>query len=292
MTVSATPVVDLARNDRGTTPGATGTGPRRTDPRRRRASLSRLAYGLAGTLGILAIAELASRTGLIDPEFLPPVSTVLGRAVELGGDTAFLADVGSTLLAWGLALLVATVIAVPCGVALALSKLGYTASSPVINALRPIPGVALIPLAILVWGNGLGMKVGLTVFSIVWPILFNTMYGVHDVDPVAKETARSFGMRRLRLLRHVILPSAAPFILTGIRVAASVAFIVVVGTELFAGTRDGIGAFLLANTSGGGDLATTMAGAFWAGALGLIINVVLARIDHRFFRWTRRGVTD
>jgi NitT/TauT family transport system permease protein len=237
---------------------------------------------------ILLVAELVARSGVLGDD-LPAASTVLWRAAELGGDPAFLADVRATLLAWGVALALATVIAVPCGVVLALSRVGYAASSPVINALRPIPGVALIPLAILVWGNGLNMKVGLTVFSIVWPILFNTMYGVHDVDPVAKDSAKSFGMRGLRLLRHVVLPSAAPFILTGIRVAASVAFIVVVGTELFAGAQDGIGAFLLANTSGGGDLATTMAGAFWAGALGLIINLCLARLDHRFFRWTRRG---
>jgi NitT/TauT family transport system permease protein len=254
-----------------------------------RAKRMRIVLGVGGTLGILLIAELFTRSGILGEDSLPPVSTVLRRAVELGGDSAFLADVGATLLAWAVSLTVASIVAIPCGVALALSRLGYAASSSVINALRPVPGVALIPLAILVWGNGLGLKVGLTVFSIVWPILFNTMYGVHDVDPVAKETARSFGMRRLRLLRHVTLPSAAPFILTGIRVAASVAFIVVVGTELFAGAQDGIGAFLLANTSGGGDIATTMAGAFWAGALGLIINVLLSYLDRRFFRWARRG---
>jgi NitT/TauT family transport system permease protein len=261
----------------------TGTG---------RARLKRIGYGIGGSLGLLLIAELFTRSGVIDPEYLPPVSTVLVRAVELGGDPAFLADVGATLAAWFVALVLATAIAVPCGVALGLSKVGYAASSSIINALRPIPGVALIPLAILVWGNGLGMKVGLAVFSIVWPILFNAMYGVRDVDPVAKETARSYGLRGLRLLRHVILPSAAPFILTGIRVAASVAFIVVVGTELFAGTQNGIGAFLLANTAGGGDIATNMAGAVWAGALGLIINLLLGQVDRHYFRWSRRGQVD
>src|SRR4051812_38624912 len=113
-----------------------------------RARVKRIGLGVGGSLGLLLVAELFTRSGVVDPDYLPPVSTVLVRAVELGGDSAFLSDVWATLTAWFFAVVLATAIAVPCGVALALSKVGYAASSSIINALRPIPGVALIPLAI------------------------------------------------------------------------------------------------------------------------------------------------
>ncbi|MEN2738246.1 ABC transporter permease [Microbacterium sp. X-17] len=265
-------------------------------PRRRSGSRApyrapkRVLLGIGGTVFLLLVAELVVRTGVVvDPQYLPPVSAVLARSLQLAGDPAFLADIGSTMAAWVFALLIAVVVGVPGGIALATSRTGYAASSSVIAAIRPIPAVALIPLALLVFGNGLGMKVGLAAFGIVWPILFNTMYGVRDVDPVARDTARSYGIRGPRMLRRVILPSAAPFILTGARIAASLAFVIIVSTELFAGASSGIGAFILLASSGGGDTLTVIAGAVWAGVIGLLISIALLWVDGRFFRWARRG---
>lgn len=256
----------------------------------RRGLLPRLGWGALGLLAFLALGEIVPRIGIVDEQYLPTTTRVLTAAANIIFDAGFLSDVASTLAAWGAAIGLACAIGIPAGIALAMSKIGFAASESVIAAVRPIPGVALIPLVILVWGNGLGAKVALAVFAIVWPILFNTMYGVRDVDPMAKEAARSYGISGARQLSQVILPSTAPFILTGIRVAASLAFIIVVGTELFAGTRDGIGAYILLQTTGGGDPANVMAGAMWAGVLGLLVNVVLAKVDTRFFRWARRGV--
>lgn len=264
----------------------------RTGRRRRHGPGMRLLLGVGGTLVFLAVLELVARSGVIvDQKYLPPVSSVLVRAVQLAGDGTFRGDVGATMQAWALALLVAMVIGIPAGVLLATSRISYAVSSSLIAAVRPIPAVALIPIALLVWGNGTSMKVGLAVFGILWPILFNTMYGVHDVDPVARETARSYGIRRVHVLWRVVLPSAAPFILTGIRIAASLALVIIVSTELFAGASTGIGAFVLLASSGGADTATVMAGAVWAGFLGVVINALLIKVDDRYFRWSRRGET-
>ena len=84
-------------------------------------------------------------------------------------------------------------IAIPLGVLFGLSERAYRASRAVVELIRPIPPVALIPLVVLVFGNGLEMKLVIVVFAAVWPILFNTMYGVHDVDKQGKEMARSLG---------------------------------------------------------------------------------------------------
>jgi len=89
--------------------------------------------------------------------------------------------------------------------------------------MRRCLGVLVIPLAILILGRGLDMRVSLIVYASIWPILFNTIYGIREVDPLAKETARIFGYGRVAILRLVSLRWASPFIYTGIRISAAIA---------------------------------------------------------------------
>ena len=99
------------------------------------------------------------------------------------------------------------VVAVPLGLVLGLTEIAYRATVVVIEFLRPIPSVALIPLAILIYGRGLEMKVSLVVFACVWPLLFNTIYGIHSVDPVAVDTARVLGLGRWQIGGNVLVPA-------------------------------------------------------------------------------------
>ena len=262
----------------------------RPKPGRRRATIQRVGLGVLGVALFLGIAEVISRSGIVDEQYLPSASRAILTASQIIVEPVFLSGIGWTMTAWLTSMVLACAIGIPAGIALAQSRIAFAASSSVIAAVRPIPAVALIPLVILVWGTGMGVEVGLTTWAIVWPILFNTMYGMRDMDPVMTETARSYGISGIRMLTRVIIPSAAPFVLTGIRVAASLAFVVAVGTELFAGTPDGIGAYILLQSVGGGDPATVVAGALWAGVIGLAVNIILGRIDSRVFRWAHRGV--
>jgi NitT/TauT family transport system permease protein len=240
-------------------------------------------------VAFLLVIEAVSRSGLLDSRYLPPASTILGKAAALVADTGFLADVWSTVSAWALALIVAAVIGIPLGTLMASYRMAYLMTAPMVNALRPVPTVVLIPLAVLVLGAGLQMKVALTTFTIIWPILFNTMFGVRDVDPVARETARAFKLPKVASIVRVVLPSAAPFIMTGLRIAASMGLIVIVGSELFGGAQSGIGAFIYAQSLGAADLSTVIAGALWAGILGVLINIGVGAVDKRYFSWARRG---
>ena len=97
---------------------------------------------------------------------------------------------------------------------------------------RPIPSVALIPLAILLLGRGIDMRVALVAYASAWPILFNTITGVREVDPQARDTARAYGFNAGEVLARVTLPAAAPFIATGVRISAGIALILAVSTEL------------------------------------------------------------
>ena len=128
------------------------------------------------------------------------------------------------------------------------------------------------------------MKLALIVYASVWPILFNAIYGVHDVDPVAKETARSFGFGRVSILIRVSLRSAAPFIYTGIRVAAAVALILAISAELLAGGSQGIGTFILIAQQGG-ERDVVYASTIVAGLLGWLINWGLVLGERRLLGW-------
>lgn len=253
----------------------------RSGPKRRTAVIR----GAIGLLAVLVVAEVVSRSGIVSEVFLPPTSVVLLRVGELLVDPEFLGQVLATMQAWAIGLLICILVSVTIGVLLGSSRAAYSASRAVIEFIRPIPSVALIPVAMLVLGNDAEMKIALIVFSTSWPVLFNTIYGMHDVDPIAKLTAKSFGKGRAATLFTVSLPSAAPFIFTGIRIAASVALIVAVSAELLAGASDGLGRWMLDAGATGNRPDLVYAATIIAGLIGLAINFVLVFIERRFLSW-------
>src|SRR5215475_6127386 len=246
---------------------------------------------VAGVLIFFLAAELVTRLEIVPPIYLPRASTVLYRMFDLLQDPSFLRQVLATLQAWAVGLSLAIVVSAPLGVLIGTSELAYKMSSPVIEFMRPIPSVALIPLGILLWGQGFSMKIILVAYAATWPILFNTVYGVHDVDPIAVQTARCFGLKQSAILSRICLPSAAPFIFTGIRISAAIALIVVVGAELLASADSGIGSYILFVSLNGGQMDSVLAGAAIAGIIGAMINSVLGLIDRRFFGWRYLGAT-
>ena len=261
-------------------------------PKPRRPSRSQLilvARGLAGILAVLLIAELLGRAGVISRGVLPLASTVLARAAGLAGNPRFGEDVAATLEAWALGLVIAVAVAVPCGVVLGSLPGVRSATLAVVEFLRPIPSVALIVLVGLLIGPGLRMNVTLIVYAAIWPVLFNTIYGLDDADPVARETLRAFGFRRLAVIRFASLPGAAPFIATGIRLASSVALILTISTGYLTGriSGNGIGAFIADANTGAGNTAVVLAAAFWSGVLGLVLNGLLVWAEHRVLPWHR-----
>jgi ABC-type nitrate/sulfonate/bicarbonate transport system permease component len=200
--------------------------------------------------------------------------------LPLGG---FWADVGLTLEGWGLGLALATLIAVPAGLLIGSSRVGYRMLRAPIEFLRPIPSVALIPLAVLVFGTQLPNKLFLVTFASLWPLLFQAIYGVQDVDPVARDTARSFGIGPLRRLYLVTLPSATPYLATGLRISSSVALILAVTAELVVGVP-GLGRTINVAASGG-DYPLMYALIAVTGLLGVALNETFRRVEARALRW-------
>jgi ABC-type nitrate/sulfonate/bicarbonate transport system permease component len=231
----------------------------------------------------LGALELVARAGVLPKTGFPPVSLVAARLLGELPQGGFWTDVGLTLEGWGLGLALAALLAVPAGILIGSSRLAYRMVRAPIEFLRPIPSVALIPLAVLVFGTQLPNKLFLVTFASTWPLLFQAIYGVQDVDPVAQDTARSFGFGRLRRLYLVTLPSAAPYLATGLRISSSVALILAVTSELVVGVP-GLGR-TINQAASGGDYALMYALIAVTGLLGIALNETFRRVEARALRW-------
>ena len=245
----------------------------------------RSALGVAGVILFLVLIQVLSLTSGLSAQSFPRATEIVATTLGLFGNGEFLFAVGQTLYAALVGLVVATVIAVPLGVLLGTFRVTYDASSALIEFIRPVPSVAMIPLALLLFGATAEMKIALIIFSVFWIVLFNTIYGVRDVDPLLKDNARIFGYGSLAVLARISLPSAAPFIYTGIRIATTAAFLVAVGAEMLAGGSGGLGEWLRRYQESGQGSVYVWAGAFFSGLVGLGINFLLNFGERRLFPW-------
>ncbi|HEY0494233.1 MAG TPA: ABC transporter permease subunit [Kutzneria sp.] len=240
---------------------------------------------LVGLVGFLLLWEAASRLALVDSRVLPPPSEVLVRFALLGTDPRFVASAISTVLSWLIALLCATLVGVTLGLLLGSVPLVRLISTPIVEFLRPLPAVALIPLAIALFGTDAQTKITLAAFAATWPILLNTSYALGEVDPRLVETARCFRVSRRRLLTGVTLPSIGPFVVTGIRISASITLIAIVGTEFLAGGSIGLGQYAFLQGTSGGRMDVVLAATVFAGLFGCLVNAGFLAAQRRWVSW-------
>jgi len=234
-------------------------------------------------LGVLALFELLPRIGVLPSDHFPPISETLSTLFDQLGESRFWEAVGNTLEGWALGLGIAAGLAIPIGIVIGSSRLLYRAARGLIEFLRPIPSVALIPLAILIYGTGLQSKVFLAAFASFWQVLVATLYGVQDVDPVATDTARSFGYSRPQRMLRVTLPSAVPYIATGLRIASAVSLILTVTAELVIGAA-GLGRSInLARSGGNEELMYALILA--TGVIGIALNLAFGLVERRVLHW-------
>jgi ABC-type nitrate/sulfonate/bicarbonate transport system permease component len=237
----------------------------------------------ASVVGVLVLFDVLPRIGILPRDHFPPISETIGTLVEQLGEADFWEAVGNTLQGWALGLAIAAALAIPIGIVIGSSRMLYRALRGLIEFLRPIPSVALIPLAILIYGTGLQSKVFLAAFACFWQLLVATLYGVQDVDPVATDTARSFGFSRVQRLFRVTLPSAVPYIATGLRIASAVSLILTVTAELVIGSA-GLGRSInLARSGGNEELMYALI--LTTGVLGVLLNWIFMRAERRVLRW-------
>jgi ABC-type nitrate/sulfonate/bicarbonate transport system permease component len=250
---------------------------------RRRFSVPSSALGLLGLVGFAVLLELLPRVGLVSEDYFPPLSAMFSAMVTEVQTAGFWAAMQETLMGWGIGLAVALVAGITLGLLLGSVEVlrRYTAST--IEFLRPVPSVALIPLAVLLFGFQLQSTLLLVVYAAFWQVLIQVLYGVQDVDPVASDTARAYSFPLRARIRYVIWPTALPYIMTGLRLSAAVALILAVTAELVIG-NPGIGNRIAVAQSSGA-IEATYALVVVAGIVGVIVNLVFRYIERRTLSW-------
>ncbi|MCG8292638.1 MULTISPECIES: taurine ABC transporter permease TauC [Pseudomonas] len=193
------------------------------------------------TLATLLLAWwLVTAAGWIEPLFLPPPGDILAKGWTLLTqgymDASLWQHLGASLGRIGLALVAATLTAIPVGLAIGYNRVARGILDPLIEFYRPIPPLAYLPLIVIWCGIGELSKVLLIYLAIFAPIAIATATGVRTVDPAKLRAAQSLGATQAQLIRHVILPSALPDILTGIRIGLGVGWSTLVAAELIAAT--------------------------------------------------------
>jgi ABC-type nitrate/sulfonate/bicarbonate transport system permease component len=254
-----------------------------------RARVVRWGKGLVGVAVAIGVWELVRALGLVPRDFVPSVPRIV-RALVDNLDEGLLTAIGHTLEAWAVGMLITVVAGVLLGVALGLSRTADAAARVVVEFLRPVPSVALIPIAILVFGIGLRMQLLLIVFACLWPVLFNVRYGVRSVDPMLVDTARVAGLSHAARIRRVVLPWALPPIFTGVRIASSIALVLAVSSEMISGSP-GLGK-LIVDADQAGNFPLEYAGALVTGIFGFLLNLALLAIDRRLLPWSVASRSD
>ena len=177
---------------------------------------------------------------------------------------------------WGFSL--AVLVGVPLGLFLGWFRPAYQALNPLIQILRPISPIAWIPLAILWFGVSDAAPVFLIFLSSVFPITVSATAAVQNVQPVYLRAARNFGLSRIQLFRRVILPATLPQILTGIRIALGVAWLVVVAAEMIA-VNSGLGYLIIDARNAGKRYDLVVAGMLVIGLIGLVLDLLVRRLE-------------
>ncbi|MCR6648828.1 MAG: ABC transporter permease subunit [Cellulomonas sp.] len=224
-----------------------------------------------------------ARAELVNPAYLPRFSTTAARLVTELGEPTFWSALGDTVVTWAIGLAIAVVAAVVAGTVIGLVPFLRRATHSTVEFLRPIPSVAIIPLAVLVAGLSREAALVIVVYAPFWQVFIQVLYGVGDVDTVADDTARSFGLGRLARLRHVVFPTALPYVITGFRLAASIALVLTITAELVIG-NPGIGRQIDVYRSAP-DAPGLYALVLVTGLLGLLVNLATRLVERRVLHW-------
>ena len=250
---------------------------------RRTRTMRKIGLGAAGIVGFLVTWQLLPTLGLVDPRYFPTATATLAQLGQDLRDLEFWRNVGRTMTAWAIGLLIATVLAVVIGTIIGLVPFLRRATHTTVEFLRPIPSVALIPLAVLLYGYQLQAALIIIVFASFWQVFIQVLYGVADVDAVARDTARSFGLSRGSRIVNLVFPTALPYLMTGLRLAAAVALILAITAEMFIG-NPGLGREIVFAQSAG-NWPAVYALVIVTGLLGLVINLVFRAIERRSLSW-------
>ncbi|HEY4536631.1 MAG TPA: ABC transporter permease [Enteractinococcus sp.] len=222
-------------------------------------------------------------TAVSDNFFIPKPAILAERFVQVWLSDHFITDVLPSIWRLMVGLGISIIAGIIVGTIIGSVTWLRWLLEPLFEFIRAIPSTILIPVLLLLIGINDGMKITLIVLSCIWPILLNTVSGVTSVDEIHKNTSKVFGLSSFYHFRYVVLPSASPQIMAGIRQSLAVALILMVVSEMFASV-DGIG-HLTINFQNRVAIPEMWSGIVLLGLIGVLMSAIFLFFQRRVLSW-------
>jgi NitT/TauT family transport system permease protein len=236
-------------------------------------------------LAAIVIALWAAAVRWSGSKIFPSPLDVARGMRELWRRGVFVPYIRDSLARVGAGYLAAVIVGVPLGMWMGWSKSVAAIASPVIQLLRPISPIAWIPVAIVIFGVGALAPVFLVFLGALFPIVMTAQQGVGAVPPMYLRAARNFGLSPPAMLFRVLLPAALPQILSGLRIALGIAWLVVVAAEMIA-VDSGLGYLIIDARNAGKRYDLVVAGMLLIGLTGLLLDLAARRLETvRALKW-------
>jgi NitT/TauT family transport system permease protein/taurine transport system permease protein/sulfonate transport system permease protein len=260
-----------------------------------RASFKRVWQGLAAVAAVILLWHVASVTGLFGRialeycDLLLPTPAKVAQTIVVMLKSGYLLDnLLVSLVRVGISFGLAILIGVPLGVGMAVNDTTRNLAQPFVRFFSPIPALAWVPLAILWFGLGDQAAIFIVTLAAVFPIIFSTIQGVHDIDRHLLDAARMMGADSCQVFRRVMMPSLAPYLVTGFRNGMSNAWRVVVAAEMV-GVPKGIG-YMLTVGRGTGETGVTIVTIIVLGVVMLVVEeLIFGPLENRTRFWRPGG---
>jgi len=287
MSQTITPA-DTIRPDQPTaTPLAPATKAARGRTYRRASFLGRGVASVAkrsiAIIAFLALWQVAPKLGWVEEAFLPPFTTVVHALVDLIKSGELWTDISASLHRSLAGFAIAIAIGIPVGLLIAWYRTLSEILNPLLTIFLNTAAVALIPVFTLILGIGDFSKITIIAYACFWTVLYNTISGARDIDPLLIRSARSLGLSSWKLFVKVILPAAVPPIFTGVRLAGAASMLVLVTSE-FVGAKAGLG-YLIISSQNNFQIPQMYAGIVTISVIGVLFNYLLVRLERHFSRW-------
>ncbi len=249
---------------------------------RTRRVLEGIAYALAFPL---LLVGLWVASALLSPnKFFPGPARIVEAFVDTWITESFVVDVLPSLVRLGLGILISIVLGIVLGAIIGSFRLIRSLFEPLLEFFRAVPPPVLVPIFLLLLGITDEMKIAVIVSGAVWPVLLNTIEGVRAVDPVMRETARSYQLGRVTRVWSLLLPSATPQIMTGVRQSLAVALVLMVIAEMLGASSSGLG-YRISYFQTNYLIAEMWSGILLLGLIGVALSLVFQVVERIVLRW-------
>jgi ABC-type nitrate/sulfonate/bicarbonate transport system permease component len=238
---------------------------------------------IGSPLGLLLAWELAARFGLIDVRFFPAPTTIIGVLIELTRSGELIDNVAISLQRIALGFLLGGIPAVIIGISMGIWRPMRALIDPLISATFPIPKSALLPFILLIFGLGEMSKVVMVAIGVFFPIAINATAGVLQINQIYLDVGKSFKASKWDTFRTIALPGALPFIMTGVKLSAGIALILIAVTEMV-GAKSGIG-YMIWSAWEIFAVPKMYVGLFTIALIGFAVTFLLREVERWVIRW-------